>query len=375
MSRALRIVLCVVLAGCAMPEPALVPAPRTVSSDQLADAVRLGVGYLVAAQTPDGDFTYAYDWVANRVVPGNNLVRQAGAAWVLALAYEHDASLAPAVERSLAYFDRDHGTTPDGGRYVRIPGHLSDGIGAIALVALAELAYVRAGRGDVAEHAARLDGYIRFLLAARRDDGLLAGMYTTDDGAHVGDPSPYGDGEALLALAMMARYRDRADLRAPLAELARAAVAGHASETKAFYQWGTMAFVELIATGWPEFRPYAQTILEMTDWELDVHHLLRRKRNVAYALEGLIPAAELALSLGDTARARKFSRAANRLLATLLPLQIGGARATAFIRAHSPDRRAIGGVQSAADDPVLRIDVTQHQTHAIMQALAARQTP
>jgi len=362
-------VLGVVLGGCAVHEPTLVP--KTASRDQLAEAVRLGVGYLVAAQTPEGDFTYAYDWVANRIVPDNNLVRQAGAAWVLALAYEHDPSLAPAVERCLAYFDRGHGTTPDGGRYVRIPGHARDGIGAIALVALAELAYVRAGRGDLAEHSTRLDGYIEFLLEARRDDGLLAGMYATDDGSHAGNPSPYGDGEALLALAMMARYRDRADLRAPLAELARAAVRGHADQTKAFYQWGTMAFVELIGAGWPEFRPYGQTIFDMTDWELDVHHLLRRSHNVAYALEGLIPAAELARSLGDTARATRFSRAAQHLLAKLLTLQIGGPAPNAFIRAHAPDRRAIGGVQSASDDPVLRIDVTQHQTHAIMQALTA----
>ena len=366
--RAFVLALAVVLGGCAID----MPAPRSASRDQLADAYRLGVQYLVAAQTPAGDFTYAYDWVANRVVPGNNLVRQAGAAWVLALAYERDPdpALQAAVERSLAYFDRGHGTTADGARYVRAPGHVSDGIGAIALVALAELAYIRAGRGDLAEHTARLDGYLRFLLAARRDDGMLYGTYATDDGAHAGEPSPYGDGEALLALAMTARYLDRTDLRAPIADLARAAVAGHAGETKAFYQWSTMALYELIGTGWPEFQPYAQTIFDMTDWELGPHRLLHRKSNVAYALEGLIPAAELARTLGDRDRATGYARAAHQLLAKLLTLQIGGVTANAFIRAHDPDRRAIGGVQSERSDPVLRIDVTQHQTHAVMQALA-----
>jgi len=356
----------VAFGGCAIE----MPPPRSASRDQLADAYRLGVQYLVAAQTPDGDFTYAYDWVADRVVPGNNLVRQAGAAWVLALAYERDPSLQSAVERSLAYFDRDHGSTPDGGRYVRAPGHVSDGIGAIALVALAELAYVRAGHGDIAEHTARLDGYLRFILAARRDDGMLFGMYDTDNGEHTGDPSPYGDGEALLALAMAARYLDRADLRTTIGDFARAAVAGHAGETKAFYQWSTMALYELIGTGWPEFQPYAQTIFAMTDWELGPHHLVNRKSNVAYALEGLIPAAELARTLGDTDRATRYASAVKQLVAKLLTLQIGGSTANAFIRAHDPERRAIGGVQSERSDPVLRIDVTQHQTHAVMQAMA-----
>ena len=358
----------VLLGGCAIE----MPAPRSASHDQLADAYRLGVQYLLAAQTPAGDFTYAYDWVADRVVPGNNLVRQAGAAWVLALAYQRDPSpdLQAAVERSLGYFDRGHGTTPDGARYVRIPGHVSDGIGAIALVSLAELAYIRTGRGDVAEHTARLDGYLRFILAARRDDGMLFGTYATDDGAHAGDPSPYGDGEALLALAMTARYLDREDLRTTIADFARAAVTGHADETKAFYQWSTMALYELIGTGWPEFQPYAKAIFDMTDWELGAHHLVRRKSNVAYALEGLIPAAELARSLGDTDRADRYARAVQQLLGKLLALQIGSATANGFIRAHDPERRAIGGVQSERSDPVLRIDVTQHQTHAVMQAMA-----
>jgi UDP-N-acetylmuramoyl-tripeptide--D-alanyl-D-alanine ligase len=131
-----------------------------------------------------------------------------------------------------------------------------------------------------------------------------------------------------------------------------------------------MALVELIGSGWPEFQPYAQTIFEMTDWELDVHRLLHRKSNVGYALEGLIPAAELARTLGDTARAKRYAHAVDRLLGKLLPLQIGGASANAFIRAHTPEQRANGGIQSAAEDPVLRIDVTQHQTHAVLQALA-----
>jgi UDP-N-acetylmuramoyl-tripeptide--D-alanyl-D-alanine ligase len=367
-----------VLGSCTAPKsvaparPVQTESRGPVSHEQLAEAYKLGVAYLVAAQKPAGDFTYAYDWVANEVATGDNLVRQAGAAWMLAIAYERDPALAPAVERSLAFFDRDHGTTADGGRYVRVPGHVSDGIGAIALVALAELAYLRAGRGDLVEHAARLDGYIAFLLAARRPDGLLAGKYATDTGAHTGEPSPYGDGEALLALAMTARYRGRTDLRAPLAELAHAAVIGHAAETKSFYQWGTMALVELIGSGWPEFQPYAQTVFEMTDWELDVHRLVHRKSNVGYALEGLIPAAELARTLGDTARAHWYARAVERLLAKLLALQIGSATENAFIGGHTPEHRAVGGIQSAAEDPVLRIDVTQHQTHAVLQALAAR---
>jgi hypothetical protein len=364
--------LVVLLLGC------VVHAPRPATRDDLRDALRLGVDYLRAAQTPAGDFTYAYDWIARDTVAGNNLVRQAGAAWVLALAYERDRALAGAVERSLAFFDRGHGTTAGGGRYVRIPGHAGDGIGAVALVALAELAYLRAGRGDLVEHRARLAGYLAFLLAARRDDGLLAGDYASDDGAHSGDPSPYGDGEALLALATAAHQLGGDELRAPLADLARATAHAHgvgSAELKSFYQWGTMAYSELLAIGWPEFRPYAQTVLAMTDWELDVHHLVHRvvhrKRNAAYALEGVIPAYVLARELGDTPRADRYASAVRTILGELVTWQIGAADANAFIRAHEPERRAIGGVQSAHNDPVLRIDVTQHQTHAVMQAIDA----
>ena len=357
--------LLVLVLGVAFSSPE--PARLVLSQRELIDSLHRGVAFLARAQTPAGDLAYEYDLSRHRIVPGNNLVRQAGAAWVLALAYAREpAALVDIVERDLSYFDRSHGTTADGARFVRGLGDKSEGLGAVALVALAEIAYLsRAeveGRADVADHRARLNGYIAFLLASRRPDGLLFGKYSTDDGSHFGDPSPYGDGEALLAIATMARRRGRVELRAQLGELAAATRAAHVerrADLKSFYQWGTMAFAELYATGWGEFRSFGTTIVEMASWELDVHDVLHHHHNEAYALEGLIPAVAMARQLGDNAHARQFESAARTLLRELMSWQV----------VDGLDPHAIGGVRNAKDDPVLRVDVTQHQMHAVMMAL------
>ena len=47
----------------------------------------------------------------------------------------------------------------------------------------------------------------------------------------------------------------------------------------------------------------------------------------------------------------------------------GGPLASSYTRTVSPDERlAVGGVQNEAREPALRIDVTQHQMHALIFA-------
>jgi hypothetical protein len=149
--------------------------------------------------------------------------------------------------------------------------------------------------------------------------------------------SLYFDGEALLALAKAARYLGRDDLRPVLAASAL------------------------------ELASLAPTVVELGDWVLDVHHVVDRERNTGYAVEGLVHAYVAATKLGDGEHAAKFRDAIEDILAHIMTWQIGAPHANACIR----DVAAVGGVQNAESDPVLRIDVALHQLHAIMLTLAA----
>jgi UDP-N-acetylmuramoyl-tripeptide--D-alanyl-D-alanine ligase len=331
---------------------------------ELVDSLRLCDAYLVGQQMPSGNFIYTYDWVARRTLPEENPVRQASGAWGAALAYQFEPNpeMRRVVETALAYFEAHDDP--------------KSFLGVTALVTLAEIDYARASDAAVrAAHEAFIDRGIQALLAARRPDGLFT------PGGNLSEPSPYFDGEALLALAKAARYLGRDDLRPVIVESARAMRERHivaalranpnSDDTKGFYQWSSMAFFELSETGWPELASLAQTVVELGDWVLDAHHVIGKPRNTGYAVEGLVHAYLAATKLGDTAHAAKFHDAIEEILAHLMTWQVGGSRANSFIRDHEPDKIAIGGVQNENNDPVLRIDVTLHQMHAIMLTLTA----
>lgn len=352
----------------------------------LEESMRLGTEFLLAQQRPAGNFTYEYDWVKRETRPGDNQVRQAGAVWGLALMYQYrpDPRVAAALERALGFFAK-HARKGPKGVFPAYPGEPGGELGSLALLTLAHIDFLRAAKGvlpdeALARHRERLDGLVRALLSLRTPEGLFASHFDPASGEASGDPNPYGDGESLLALAKLARYLGREDLRPLLAQSAEACLAKHvraarardrdSDETKGFYQWGSMAFHELSTGPWPEFAPYADAVIDLADWMLDVHHVLERMRNTGYAFEGILHALDLARRRGDHARAERYSCVARQGLERLTGWQVGGPLPNDYVRRKGPpEDKARGGVQNERADPVLRIDVTQHQMHAVALAL------
>ncbi len=346
----------------------------------------LGTRFLLAHIQPAGNFAYEYDWHRRTFSEDDNPVRQAGALWSLALIYQdgRDPEVARGVERVLAFFEKHSRLTTKGERYTVYPGVESGRLGTVALVALASLDYWRAleSTGADPERAravrARLDEYLAYLVRVRRKDGSWPQSYHHSTGKGFGSSSPYFDGEALLALAKAARYAGREDFR----ELAIASANSgrrrwvtealvrdpDSSKTKGYYQWGSMAFYELATSGWPEGREFGGTVLDLADWMIDVHRTLQRRRNTGYAYEGIVHAYRLASERGD-ARAEKYRCTIELGMEKLTSWQVGSPIANAHIRSGpSPSALAIGGVQNHAREPGLRIDVTQHQMHAVILA-------
>jgi UDP-N-acetylmuramoyl-tripeptide--D-alanyl-D-alanine ligase len=217
------------------------------------------------------------------------------------------------------------------------------------------------------------------LLSLRQADGRFHGRYSAESGRGDGEPSPYSDGETLLALAKAAGRLARDDLRPVVLESAEAMHRVYVVEarradpdsplTKGFYQWGTMAYFELYEAGWADTERYARRAIELAHWMIDVHRTLSRPRNTAYAHEGLISAWELARRIGDGRSQEKIGRVIEEGLCKLTSWQVGGPNPCEFLRRHpTADPQKVGGVMGGQDDPWLRIDVTQHQMHAVILA-------
>jgi UDP-N-acetylmuramoyl-tripeptide--D-alanyl-D-alanine ligase len=356
---------------------------RRLSRAELDRSLELGRGYLVRHQRPEGNFDYEYDWRKQQLSPGDNQVRQAGALWGLGLLYQDhpEPELARAIEKGISFFDRQSATAPDGRRCVGYPGETLGVTGTVALVALTYVEYLRSSPRAAADeaHLARLAAYLQYLVGARNADGRWYGNYTLSDCRPTGEPSSYSDGEALLALVKAAKYLGRRELYAVAREAAEAgyqhnveqALGGNADSdvTKGYYQWSSMAFYELYTSGLADIERYGDWVLRLADWMIDEHRILWRSRNTGYAFEGIIHAYEVARRRGDQARMAKYACVTDTGLEKLTSWQLGGPLPSPHLRgAGAADPQALGGVQNGAFAPELRIDVTQHQMHAVLLA-------
>ncbi len=376
----------------------------------LERSLELGTGFLLGNQRPEGNFNYEIDWQTLELTHDDNQVRQAGAAWGLGLLYQDarergDQARAervrPALLKALAFFETTSRTTERGERYVVYPQDPSGSLGSVALVALAEIELLRgerahpeprpgggareaelAGLDEQAQafHRRRLDEYLAFLLHARTPEGRFRNDYDIATGESRGPSSPYSEGEALLALVKAARYLDRVDLLEAIRSSAEACYAANVTAarrseadsdtTKGFFQWSSMTFFELATSDWDDVEQYGDWLLELSDWMLDTHNVLERQRNTGYAFEGIVHAYAYAARRGDQAHATKLGCAIERGLEKLTSWQVGSPIANDFLReARVTDPRALGGVQNHRSEPKLRIDVAQHQMHAVMLTL------
>jgi hypothetical protein len=355
--------------------------PPPLTAEQLDDSIALCRRHLIAVQQPEGNFQYETHLETGASRDGDQQVRQAATLWAIGLMHLHapGQDTREALFKGIGFF-RDNERSIDDGRYFVYPDSNSGHTGMVALVTLAKIEFLRAE--PQAEEADRLReeiaGHVKFLLSLRTDEGRFQGFYRRKNGEGYKDPSPYYDGETLLALTKAANYLDHDELQPVILQAAEAmwnayfVEPGKTNDQKTrgqFYQWGSMAFLEIYESGWEGSLVYADRALEMAEWRLD-----RLKSsgspprfNNATAYEGLCPAWKLAGELGNPEMQDKIGRQIDRGLRDLLTFQVGGPNPNKYLQEHSPaDEIAIGGCLSAAEEPWLRIDFTQHQVHSII---------
>jgi UDP-N-acetylmuramoyl-tripeptide--D-alanyl-D-alanine ligase len=361
--------------------------PKTLTSHILNESLGLGTKFLLNNQKEAGNFNYEYNWITKELNKDDSQVRQAGALWGLALIYGNrpDQELIPAFKKSFEFFDRHSKESNDGRKWVTYPNELSGRTGTVSLATLSIIEILRAQKyldsGLRKRLESNLDKYLKFLVSVRTDKGHFHKSYTYEDGTGFGrNPSPYFDGESLLALVKAAKYLGKDKLRTIIIESADAMHELHvvkalrrdpdSKKTKGFFQWGAMSFFELATSGWKDTEKYADIVIDLANWMIDVHCTLERTRNTAYAYEGIIHAYELARRRGDRDQAEKFACVIDMGLRRLTSWQVGGPIQNWYLRKNfTSDRLAKGGIMNHRKRPSLRIDVTQHQMHAVILAL------
>lgn len=364
-------------------------AKGRLTRETLEKSLELGAHYLLANQKPEGNFNYQYDFVTKKMDADDNQVRQAGALWGLAAIWRDRPSdeLLAGLRKGFGFFFDNTRTMDDGRAYIAYPGATRCETGTVALVTLAITDALRGSAplpDDLRETMiARRDGYVKFLRRMQRGSGRFSKSYNLLTKTRSAVTSPYFDGEALLALAKVARDTKDWELAQVVAGAARACAEYYTVEqwakdrdsdkTKGFYQWGSMAFREYVDAGWLHGDIYENTALTLGWWQVHTHRVLHRTRNTAYAFEGLVSAYALAKKAGDTAAQNDLGYAIDKGLYELTTWQVEGplVEKNRFLRTHrTDDPLAVGGIMNHRAQAPLRIDVTQHQMHAVLLALA-----
>lgn len=368
---------------------AALPPPRSEACGHLqlwlAESLELGLTFLLGCQQPDGSLRYQLPLDGSPPPAERHAVREAGGVWGLALFLHRQAlqdaqrqALWTALDRCLEHLEAN--SCERWGRRWPVPPQAS--IGMLGTAALQGLALVEMlAQADCPQRPRRerlLQELLAFVLSCRLERGRFHARYNLATGAPERDPNPYYDGETLLLLARSARLLGLTEHWVPASQAGDAMDAAYAAEAiatrqpsplcKGFYQWGSLAFHELHTLAPHESR-WQQRTLALADWILNVHRVLERRRNTGYAFEGLITAWRLARQQADEPRSDALRRAVEQGLSRLAGWQVGSSlQQRALQEQHPLASAALGGVLSAPGDPLLRIDTTQHQMHALLLA-------
>lgn len=366
------------------------PSPPPLTRTALVHSLEAARAYYLNQQKSDGSFIYGKDMASDEVYEDDNQVRQAGALWGLA-SLNRDRGNEPTrrgVVLGLDFFARCMTVLPTGESTVVYPGEENIKTGTVALYCLSLIEFLRGQEASLPKelkdrYRTYLDLNITYLQSMEMPDGSWARSYDAPSGFRETVASPYYDGETLLAYCKAARYLGRTDL-APRIEFALPRLiakytvvcwrpGGDTNLTKGFYQWGCMASAEYMEAGWTTHAELAaDAALAMSWWLLYDNQLEYRQGNTAYAVEGLVGAWRAARVRGDKESMTVLRETSERIINQLITLQYGGPYKDFNPLLKSLPRvkpESFGGISASRDSAVVRIDVHQHQTHAMLMIL------
>jgi hypothetical protein len=366
---------------------------RRLTREILQQSFRKGRQFLINNQKPAGNFNYQYDFVKKEMAKDDHQVRQAGALWGLALMYRYEQTPEnkAALDKGLEFFfDHSREGQAGGTLLIAYPGEYLCHTGTVALVALSIIEYLRMEKAGMItiedefrkELLNKLDGYLAYLKFVRLKNRHFSSFCFLPIKVKYWNSSPYYDGEALFCLVNAAKYLGHTDLVPVIEESAMAMARDYtidqwrkdpySDETKGIFQWACMAFWEYQDAGWKNADAFGDCVLSLSWWIIHTHRILQRTRNTAYAYEGIIPAYRLAKAYKDQDALNDLAYTIDRGLYELTTWQVGGpllVRNRFLFDHQTNDPLANGGVMNHKNKPPLRIDITQHQMHSIIQAI------
>ena len=371
------------------------PAPRPeITRAALLQALEKSRCFYLNSQKEDGSFVYSIDLETGKVSKKDNQVRQAGALWGLAC-LNRDRFNEPtrqAVVKGLGFFEKNITVLKSGLRCTVYPEESQISTGMVALYCLALIDFLRGQDKYLSDDAKAkyrqlLEAHLAYLRSMELEDGSWAYVYDVLGDIKEPQGSPYYDGEALLAYCKAAKYLGYTALIPRINEALPKLVKRYTADiwdnpaitdddSKGFYQWCCMALDEYVSAGWTPHRELAaDTAFAYSYWMIHKMQLATRTGNTAYAIEGIMSAYNIAKATGNEAAQKLFRETALDVMGMLMQWQFDGPfmaqnPVLSQLKLSNAQREYyLGGITSSLHDTTVRIDIQQHQTHAMLLIL------
>lgn len=353
---------------------------KELNSQQLLTVIKTSVEWLKQSQEENGHFHYEYMPFLNRYIQDDHIVRQAGTVFILSevlkLDQKNQLNLKETVEKGLKYLDNNS----NDGNFNNLSFRclkLRDSectLGGSSLILISLVNLVEKHPELTNQYSSLIEQNLNFILAMKLPHkGFRASYYL--DGNQNETESDFYNGEALLALTRYYKKNPTTEIKNIIDQSFDYFnnYYGKAWNNN-FYLWGMAAIKNLNALE-PQDK-YFQFTKNYTNWRISGYKNKRNtSHNVCAYIEGVVSAYSiLEKKLSETEK-NSYLEEINFWLSKSKNLQIKkGDKITVKLNKNSTQKlslkkpsQAIGGFLTGLNEPVQRIDFTQHCLSSFLQ--------
>lgn len=342
--------------------------------------ISAGVNWLKQSQEETGHFRYEYMPFMDRYIQDDHIVRQAGAVFILSEAMKLDKNnnfnLKDIVQKGLKYLD-ENSINANFNNYEFRCLKLNEAECTLGGVSLSLIAYLNLTEKypELSDkYADAIQKNLNFILAMNLPQKGFRGSYYLS-GNQSKTESDFYNGEALLALIRYYQKNSDPQIKSVIDELMKYFVDYYSkSWNNNFYLWGMAAIKDLYKID-PR-REYLEFTRDYTTWQISGYKDKRDSgRNVCAYLEGIISAYSVLETDLNESEKEAYLEEINFWLDQSKSLQTkSGDKMNIKINREKTRKlglrnkiRSVGGFLSGFNEPVQRIDFTQHCFSSFLQ--------
>lgn len=355
---------------------------KPVRHEEVRQSVISGVSWLVQSQEESGHFAYEYVPYEDAYKNDDNIVRQAGALYALGevarKSKTENKDTNGAIEKSIGYFQTLSQEHEFEGSDIRCIQKSERSkickLGATSLALVGILGYVEANPKKAKEYEDLIDGYVSFILKAKKEKTGFRDQYEVGEGFRGNTESSFSNGEALLALVRYYNYKQNGDVKKVIDEtFIYLKVQPYDAN---LYLW-MMASLKDMHVLWPSdaYTTYGKAF---TLWRMNMMQSAHASsHNYCAANEGLASAYSLLRENMTVAEAKKLRTEIDFWNTKNIGLQIGlteklrvvNEEGKLLFKTIRSSEKSGGGFLTSEKVPTQRIDFTQHCVNTYLQTL------